>query len=168
MRPLLTFIWMGTLLAFSTLARADMYTEVNDLVRSGQWQKAQALASVRLQAAPTDPQMRLLQSHIQAGSGQTQAAMDTLKALTESFPELPEPHNNLAVLLAAAHRHEEALVSLQAALKARPDYALALENLGDTHAALAARAYAQALKLSLHPARVHTKQLAAEQLLKTP
>jgi threonine synthase len=79
--------------------QADVYTDVNALVQSGQWAQAQALADARLKTAPTDPQMRLLQSHIQTGLGQTQAAMDTLRALTQSFPELPEPHNNLAALL---------------------------------------------------------------------
>jgi tetratricopeptide (TPR) repeat protein len=168
MRPLLTLTWIGALLAFSTHLRADMYSDVDALVRSGQWQKAQALASVRLQAVPTDPQMRLLQSHIQVGLGQSPAAMQTLKALTQSFPELAEPHNNLAVLLAQENRHEEALESLQAAIKARPDYALALENLGDTYLALAARAYAQAQKSGATAARLQGKKLASEQALKTP
>ena len=168
MRPLLTLTWMVALLAFSTQLRADMYSDVDALVRSGQWQKAQALANLRLQTVPTDPQMRLLQSHILVGLGQNEAAMQTLKALTQSFPELAEPHNNLAVLLAKENRHEEALESLQAAIKARPDYALALENLGDTHLALAAQAYAQALKSGAPAARLQSKQLAAEQTLKTP
>jgi tetratricopeptide (TPR) repeat protein len=109
-----------------------------------------------------------LLSHIQTGQGQTQAAMDTLRALTLSFPELPEPHNNLAALLARANRHEEALLSLQAAIQARPDYALALENMGDLYLALAARAYEQALNLSPQLKRLQTKQANTVQVLKAP
>ena len=115
-------------------------TEVNALVQSRQWKPAQDLAEARLRTVPTDPQMRLLLSHIQTGQGQTQAAIDTLRALTLSFPELPEPHNNLAALLARDNRLEEALGSLQSAIRARPDYPLALENMGDLYLTLAARA----------------------------
>ena len=166
MRPLLTLTWMGALLAFSTHLRADMYSDVDALVRSGQWQKAQALASVRLQAAPTDPQMRLLLSRIQDAQGQTQAAMDTLRALTQSFPELGEPHNNLAVLLVRENRYADALASLQAAIQTRPDYVIAIENMGDVYAALASDAYAKALKITPQQARIQNKQLTIDQMLK--
>lgn len=149
-------------------ARADLYTEVHALVQSRQWQAALHLAEARLKTAPTDPQMRLLLSRIQTGLGQNQAAMDTLRALTLSFPELPEPHNNLAALLAQDNRLEEALSALQSAVRARPDYPLALENMGDVYLALAARAYAQAQQLSPGLARLQTKQSQAQQVLKAP
>jgi tetratricopeptide (TPR) repeat protein len=168
MRTWLTLMAFCTLWTWSTSARADIYTEVNALVQSGQWQSAQALAESRLKTTPTDPQMRLLLSHIQTGLGQNQAAMDTLRALTLSFPELPEPHNNLAALLARADRHEEALQSLQAAVRARPDYALALENMGDLYLALAARAYGQALNLTPTLRRLQNKQANTQQVLKAP
>jgi len=168
MRNWLTLMACCTLLTLGSGARADIYTEVNALVQSGQWQPAQALAESRLKTTPTDPQMRLLLSHIQTGQGQTQAAMDTLRALTLSFPELPEPHNNLAALLARANRHEEALLSLQAAVRARPDYALALENMGDLYLALAARAYGQALNLTPNLKRLQNKQANTQQVLKAP
>ena len=168
MRHWLTLMAYCTLLTLSSGAKADIYTEVNALVQSGQWQPAQALAESRLKTTPTDPQMRLLLSHIQTGQGQTQAAMDTLRALTLSFPELPEPHNNLAALLARANRHDEALVSLQAAIQARPDYILAYENMGDLYLALAARAYGQARNLSPQLQRLQTKQANTLQVLKAP
>lgn len=168
MRPLLILIAFCSLWAFSLGVRADLYTEVNALVQSSQWQKAQALADERLKTVPTDPQMRLLLSRIQTGLGQTQAAIDTLQSLTQSFPELPEPHNNLAALLARENRLAEAQLSLEAAIKAKPDYALALENLGDIHAALAVDAYGKALKITPNVTRIQNKKLATEQLLKTP
>jgi tetratricopeptide (TPR) repeat protein len=157
-----------TLWTCSLGVRADVYADVNALVQNGQWAPAQALVDARLKTAPTDPQMRLLQSHIQTGLGQTQAAMATLRALTQSFPELPEPHNNLAALLVRENRHDEALTSLQAAIKARPDYALALENLGDLHLALAAQAFARAHTITPTQARLQTKQLAIERVMRTP
>lgn len=168
MRTWLTLMAGCTLWTLSSSVQADLYTEVNALVQSGQWDKAQALAASRLNTAPTDPQMRLLQSRIQTGQGQIQAAMDTLRSLTESFPELPEPHNNLAALLVRENRLDEAQVALQAAIRARPDYALALENLGDLHLAMAMKAYSQALAVTPSQARLQTKKLATEQVIRTP
>lgn len=168
MRPLLTLMVFCALWTFSLGVRADIYTEVNALVQSGQWDKALALADARLKTAPTDPQMRLLQSHIQTGKGQIQEATATLRALTLSFPELPEPHNNLAALLARENRYDEALTSLQAAIQARPDYALALENLGDLHLTLAAQAFTKALAASPSQTRLQKKKLATEQLMQAP
>lgn len=168
MRSLLTLMAFCALTTWSMGVRANIYSEVNALVQTGQWDKAQDLASRHLSTAPTDPQMRLLQSHIQTGLGQTQEAIATLRALTLSYPELPEPHNNLAALLVLDNRHAEALSALQAAIQARPDYALALENLGDLHLALAAKAFTQALTVLPSLSRLQGKKLATEQLLTAP
>ncbi len=166
MRLLISFALSCTLMAFSISARADLYTDVNRLIQSGQLGKALQQIDQRLEAAPTDPQMRLLLSRIQDAQGQTQAAMNTLQGLTQSFPELAEPHNNLAALLARENRHADALISLQAAIKARPDYAIALENMGDVYAALASASYGQALQITPNQRRIQAKQLTIDQMLK--
>ena len=166
MRHLILFAVTCALMAISAGARADLYSDVNRLIQSGQWDKAQQQVSQRLKTAPTDPQMRLLLSRIQDAQGQTQAAMDTLQALTQSFPELAEPHNNLAVLLARENRHADALTSLQAAIQARPDYAIALENMGDVYAAMASNAYAKALQITPQQRRIQNKQLSIDHMLK--
>jgi tetratricopeptide (TPR) repeat protein len=166
MRHLISFALSCALMAWSAGAQADLYSDVNRMINSGQWDKAQKEVDQRLQVAPTDPQMRLLLSRIQDAQGQTQAAMDTLQALTQSFPELAEPHNNLAVLLARENRHADALASLQAAVQARPDYAVALENMGDVYAALASQAYAKALQITPQQRRIQAKQLGIDQMLK--
>ena len=88
--------------------------------------------------------MRLLQSRILDAQGQLGAAQELLESLTLEFPELPEPHNNLAVLYARQGRTQDALDSLNKALLARPDYAVALENLGDLHLSQALQAYQRA------------------------
>jgi len=164
--PSLQLIFMSCLLAlFSANCHADIYSDVGRQVNEQNWSKARTQAEEHLKAQPTDPQMRLLLSRIQDGQGQTQEALDTLKALTQSFPELPEPHNNLAALLARQNRYSEALESLQAAVRARPDYATALENLGDVQVILAIQAYANALKVTPTAASLQRKRLAAQQLL---
>ena len=166
MRLLISFALSCALMALSAGARADLYSDVNRLIQSGQLEKAQQQVDQRLKTAPTDPQMRLLLSRIQDGQGQTAAAMETLLTLTRSFPELPEPHNNLAALLARQNRYAEALEALQAAVRARPDYATALENLGDVYIALAIQAYQNANKAMPSQPRAASKLKAAEQILK--
>jgi tetratricopeptide (TPR) repeat protein len=166
MRHLISFALSCALLGISLGARADLYSDVNRLIQNGQWDKARQQIDQRLTSAPNDPQMRLLLSRVQDAQGQTQAAMDTLQALTQSFPELAEPHNNLAVLLARENRHADALASLQAAIQARPDYAIALENMGDVYAALASNAYAKALQITPQQRRIQNKQLTIDQMLK--
>ena len=160
---------LAALLAtLSCLAWADVYTEVNDKISSGQWQAAQTLIERQLQKEPADPQMRLMQSQVQTAQGQTALAIDTLQALTQEFPELPEPYNNLAVLYASQQRFDDAMTALKQAVRARPDYGLALENLGDVYIALARQAYLQAKNLPQGPLvalRLDTKIERTGQLL---
>ena len=61
------------------------------------------------------------------------------------YPELPEPHNNLAVLYAQKGEYALARDELEAAISAAPDYVVAYENLGDIYARLAAVNYEKAM-----------------------
>ena len=150
-----------------TPATVDAYTEVGRLMRAGQIDEAMSRADRYLQAQPRDPQMRFMKGVLQSQKGQSADAMVTFQRLTDEFPELPEPHNNLAALLARQNRYAEALDALQAAVRARPDYATALENLGDVYIALAMEAYQNANKAMPSQPRAASKRLAAEQLLKS-
>ena len=146
-----SFALRGVLMSWMALvscaALADVYTEVNDKISSSQWAAVQTLIDRQLQKQPADPQIRLMQSQMQTAQGQTAQAIETLQGLTQEFPELPEPYNNLAVLYAGQQRFDEALTALTLAVRARPDYSLALENLGDVHIALARQAYLKAKNL---------------------
>jgi tetratricopeptide (TPR) repeat protein len=140
-RGLRAGFFVSLLVLMGSWARADVYTEVNNKITSGQLQAAQSMITRHLEKLPSDPQMRLMQSQIQAAQGQLSLAQETLEALTQEFPELPEPYNNLAALYARQNDFEKALNLLALAIRARPDYALALENLGDVHVALARQSY---------------------------
>jgi ketosteroid isomerase-like protein len=67
--------------------------------------------------------------------------------LTEDFPELPEPYNNLAVIYGQLGQYEKARAALEMAIRTHPSYATAHENLGDVYARLASQAYDKALQL---------------------
>jgi tetratricopeptide (TPR) repeat protein len=99
-----------------------------------------------LETSPRDPQLRFLKGVALTDLKQTEPAITLFTALSQDFPELPEPYNNLAVLHANNGDLDRARVSLEAAVRALPTYAIAHENLGDLYLRLAARQYETAGK----------------------
>ncbi|MEY5029030.1 MAG: hypothetical protein RLZ63_1345 [Pseudomonadota bacterium] len=148
-------------------AHADTYTDVQRMVRNQQWPQAQQAAQAHLKGHPNDPQMRLLLSQIQVGAGERAAAQATLQQLTQDYPELPEPHNNLAALYASQGRLDMALQSLNTAIAARPDYTVALENLGDVYLQLAQQAYAKAASSPAPSNKLNDKRSQLDALIKS-
>lgn len=134
-------------LAAPALALADDYADVNQLLRSGRNAEALARADQYLAAKPRDPQMRFLRGVVLTESGRTGDAINAFVKLTEDYPELPEPYNNLAVLYAGQSQFDKARAALEMAIRTNPSYATAHENLGDVYAKLASQAYSKALQL---------------------
>ncbi|MDO9196621.1 nuclear transport factor 2 family protein [Rhodoferax sp.] len=131
----------------SPAAHADEYGDVSQLLRAGKLNEAMIKADVYLAAKPRDPQMRFLKGVIQRNSGKQADAITTFTKLTEDYPELPEPYNNLAVLYAGQNQYDKARAALEMAIRTNPSYATAHENLGDVYARLASQAYNKALQL---------------------
>jgi tetratricopeptide (TPR) repeat protein len=153
---------LATVVAFglggpAAWAQADDYSEVNRLVRAGQLNEAMYKADQYLAGKPRDPQMRFLKGVIQTESGKTTDAIATFAKLTEDYPELPEPYNNLAVLYAGQSQFDKARAALEMAIRTNPSYATAHENLGDVYAKLASQAYSKALQLDAGNAGVAPK-----------
>ena len=138
---------LAALLA-SPLAQADDYGEVNQLLRQGRSAQALARADQYLANNPRDPQMRFLKGVAQTAHGESTEAMATFEQLTQDYPELAEPYNNLAVLHAGQGQYAKARDVLEQAIRIQPSYATAQENLGDVYVQLAAQAYGTALQLN--------------------
>ena len=132
---------------FAVSVHANDIDEVNQLLKAGK--QAQALTKVEqsLTAKPRDPQLRFLKGVIQTELGKPQDAIGTFTKLTEEYPELPEPYNNLAVLHASSGQFDKARAALEMAIRTNPSYSTAHENLGDIYANLASQAYSKALQL---------------------
>jgi tetratricopeptide (TPR) repeat protein len=139
------------------MAQSDDYAEVNRLMRAGQLSDALTKVDAYLAAKPKDPQMRFLKGVIQTEGGKPADAITTFSKLTEEFPELPEPYNNLAVLYAGQSQFDKARAALEMAIRTNPSYATAHENLGDVYAKLASQAYSKALQLDSGNAAVAPK-----------
>ena len=127
--------------------RADDIVDVQKLLATGKNAEALQKADQFLASKPRDPMMRFLRGISLSQAGRTPEAITTFTKLTEDFPELPEPFNNLAVLYAQQGQYDKARTALEMAIRTNPSYATAYENLGDVYAKLASQAYSKALQI---------------------
>jgi tetratricopeptide (TPR) repeat protein len=143
----LTATLLGLLLCSPVWAQTDDLQEATRLLRQGQ--SAQALDKVNqfLSAKPRDAQGRFLRGLILVEQNKASEAISVFTKLTEDYPELPEPYNNLAVLYASQGQYDKAKTALEMSIRTHPSYATAYENLGDVYAKLATQAYDKALQL---------------------
>ena len=149
-----------TALLGAGVAHAEDYSDITQLLKSGKAAEALVKADQRLAATPRDPQLRFLRGVAQADSGKQGEAITTFTKLTEEYPELPEPYNNLAVLYANQNQLDKARTALEMAIRTNPSYATAHENLGDIYAKLAGQAYNKALQLDATSANSVKPKLA--------
>lgn len=133
--------------AAQTPAPPSAAAEISALMKAGRNDEALQRAEARLKDNPRDAQVRFMRGVILAEQGKTVEAGAAFETLTQEFPELPEPYNNLAVIHAAQGRYESAYRLLQQALIAQPGYVTAYENLGDLYLSMAEQAYGKALGL---------------------
>jgi Flp pilus assembly protein TadD len=158
--------WVLSLLAVA--AHADDYGDVNRLLRQGSPAEALAKADAYIAGKPRDPQMRFLRGVILTEQGRTADATLAFTQLTQDFPELPEPYNNLAALYAQQSQFERARDALETAIRLSPAYATAHENLGDVYARLAAQTYDRAQQIAPANPTIAPKLAALRQVFATP
>lgn len=156
----LSLVIAGTAVA----ALADDLSEVTRLNHAGQSTAALERADRYLATHPKDAQMRFLKSVVLADLGRSVDASALLLQLVQDYPELAEPHNNLAALYAAAGDYGRARAELEETLRLNPAYAPAYENLGDIHVLLAGQAYAKALRIEPASASLPKKLALVRQL----
>jgi Flp pilus assembly protein TadD len=82
--------------------RADELSDVQRLHYAGQTAAAMQRADQFLTTTPKDPQMRFLKGVMLSDSKRDSEAIVQFQKLTEDYPDLAEPYNNLATLYAAA------------------------------------------------------------------
>ncbi len=163
----------AALLAFSlgvaaqTAAQSGDLQDINRMLKAGQSQQALDRVNVYLTSKPKDAVGRFIRGLAQAELGKTNDAITTFQSLTEDYPELPEPYNNLAVLYSSKGQFEKARVALELAIQTHPTYSTAHENLGDIYAKLASQAYDKALQLDKGNGTVATKLNLVRDLFST-
>jgi Flp pilus assembly protein TadD len=128
------------LLAFAGLpARADALNDARRLAGTGQFAAALAGIDKALSAKPRDAELRFARGVLLTDLGRATDAMNVFTDLSQEYPELPDPLNNLAVLHAERGELDRARGLLENALRSEPRHRTARENLGDVHLRLAIR-----------------------------
>ena len=139
--------------------------EVRKLIAAGRSKQALVFAEAQLVKNPRNAQLRFVRAVILSDMNDNDGARAAFQQLTEDFPELPEPYNNLAVLYATDGQLDRARAALELALIARPDYATAHENMGDVYLQMAADAYQRASTLQPTNRGVSNKLSLARELV---
>ena len=143
--------------------------DVERLIKARKYQDAINLIGNQIQINPRNVQLRFVKARLQLEMRQWDAAKKTLTEITQQFPELPEPYNNLAALAANQGNWIEARDYLELALKLRPSYAIASANLGEIYIRLGAEAYTNVAKgAQLNPRQYTNRAKALLDILKPP
>lgn len=160
-----TALLAGALLLCASLgAYADDVEDANKLFKQGHHSQALDKVNGYLVSKPKDAQARFLKGLILTEQVKTAEAIKVFTALTEDYPELPEPYNNLAVLYAGQGQYDKAKQALEMAIRTHPSYATAHENLGDIYAKMASQAYDRALQLDRSNTATQTKLAMIQEL----
>jgi tetratricopeptide (TPR) repeat protein len=145
MRVLTTLL--AVVLGMALPALADDLDDAAKLLKAGQRDQALERVNRALAQKKDDPKARFLKGIILTEQGNTREAIDIFTRLTQDYPNLPEPYNNLAVIYAGQGQYDKARAALEQSIRTHPSYATAYENLGDVYAKLATQAYDKALQL---------------------
>lgn len=137
---------------------------INKLVDAGKFNDALTRIDEHLKQYPRDAQVRFTRGRVLLEMGRNAEAIDDFTALTQDFPELPEPYNNLAALYAQAGEYDKARAALENAIRNNPGFAVAYANLGDIYAKLAQQAYQKSLRLA-PTARVSNREKLLSDML---
>jgi len=146
-----------SLILASAVVHADELQDITRMMRQGQLPQSLERVDKYLADKPRDAQGRFLKGLILTEMNRASEAIRVFSKLSEDYPELPEPYNNLAVLYASQGQYEKARVALESSIRTHPSYATAHENLGDIYAKLASQAYDKALQLDSSNTAAKTK-----------
>ncbi len=149
-------------------APADDFKDASKLYQQGKLDQAMSKVNAGLAVQPKDAQGRFLKGLILTEQKKIPDAIQAFTGLTEDYPELPEPYNNLAVLYAGQGNYDKAKAALELAIRTHPAYATAHENLGDIYAQLARRAYDKALQLDKSNVAAQSKLAMVKEMFTVP
>ena len=158
---------IATLLS-APAARADSAVEVRAMLARGDSAGALDRAAAAAAADPGNASTRFLLGVVLMEMLRGEEALQVFSLLSQEFPELPDPYNNIALLHARAGRLELARQSLESALRSDPGHRTARSNLGQVHLMLAVQAWEQAAADGPLDAAVMRRLQGARLLLAAP
>lgn len=156
---------MAVLLFCGAPVRADVVSDVHTLIGKGDLGGAQRAADSALSARPRDAQTRFIHALVLMESQRNDEAMAAFTSLSQEYPELPEPFNNIALLHVRGGRLELARQALENALRNDPAHRTARINLGEVYLMLAVQTWEQAATGAALDSRLAGKLEAARALV---
>src|SRR3990172_8510767 len=160
-------LMVGLALAGLSYAQSDALQDINRLMKQGHQKQALERVNQYLATKPRDAQGRFLKGLILVEQNRVPEAIEVFSKLSQDYPELPEPYNNLAVLYATQGQYEKARQALEMSIRTHPSYATAYENLGDVYTKLASQAYDRALQLDASNTAAQSKLSLIRELIST-
>ncbi|MDY3115512.1 MAG: tetratricopeptide repeat protein [Sutterella sp.] len=128
------------------LQTSTVPNKIETLLNQNQLNDALALADAGLRQNDKNLRIRFIRTVVLERLGREEEAIQELRRITGEFPEVPEPYNNLAVLLAKKGELNEAQTLLTKVLSIAPNFAIARKNLGDLYITKALNNYEEAAK----------------------
>ena len=162
---LLVRLLVAILLMLCRPAWANMVAEVQALLAKGDVNAALMRVETALEGQPRDVQNRFMHAVVMMEMKRDDEAFKAFTRLSQEYPELPEPFNNIALLHARAAQFELARQALEAALRNDPGHRAARINLAEVHLLLAVQALDAAAALSPLDARLARKLELARALV---
>ena len=150
-KPTVTFLLVISIIIYFlyipiTIAQNNT-EEIKIFLKNGNYKKAENLINKTIENNLNNPEFLFYKGILETNLSKTNQAIDTFRDLTERFPGLPEPFNNLAVLYAEKGQFRLAKEILEQAIKTNPSYLTAHINLGDIFTKMASEAYNKALEI---------------------
>ncbi len=139
---------------------------VDKLIARKNFTLAETVIEEGLKSNPLSAQLRFQRCVLFEKKGDTEQAIKLLEDFIDRYPEIPEPHNNLAALYSAQGNLDRAEELLKRALALRPNFALAYDNLGNLYLARAKNAYGSALQYAPNAKSVRAKLNNVQSILK--
>ena len=168
MHPLRPLHVLIPLLLCMGLARAGELENAQKQWLAGQKPQAVATLEQALKQTPDALKLRFALGVMKMELGEQPAALAIFTDLSQDFPDLADPFNNLAVIHADQGDLDLARVELEQALRLQPEHAQAQENMGDVLLRLAARAYQRAQANLVSPSAALALKLQRTQALLLP
>ena len=135
---------------------------MQQLIVQKQYAKAIHSGEQTLRQTPKDSNTRFLTAYAYQMTGKSDKAIKMYEDLIRDEPQLPEPHNNLAMIFLEQGDYDRASQLLVSAINTRINYAIAYNNLSQVYKGIASEAYRRAISQTSEPAKyTHDIELMA-------
>jgi tetratricopeptide (TPR) repeat protein len=160
------FLSFSTFFLISEIYAADDLKSIMQLIEKGEKEKAAQQIDQYIKINPNDPRLMFIKGAVNADLKKYNEAINAFTYLTEKYPTLPEPFNNLALIYIELGDYGKAQKFLESALKINPEYFTAYINLGDLYSKRALVSYGKALEIDKKNVGAKNKYLLIEKTIK--